>query len=248
MNHKAFDITSYHKLSTMNVIKEILFEDNKPRQDKAATGGVQLVAAIVLGLMAASFPPLCLSQIIFACESLLRLCLYLSLSMGDSKSALIYFDPSLPTLCRLVVVALTAQHIARWAMVQAVWDPKGFGMTALTIVFVGSILPYLAMVVFRSPLQMKRRVLTGYSFFSTMGLAIALIADWFYRPNVFRHHKHDHRILFAGLSQCGIALLLFPGYRKLPAWTLEVLNLSAWVFWWLSSGHKKLLLDIPQQN
>eukprot|EP00039_Didymoeca_costata_P006953 m.94925 g.94925 ORF g.94925 m.94925 type:complete len:72 (+) comp13467_c0_seq3:45-260(+) len=67
MNHKAFDITSYHKLSTMNVIKEILFEDNKPRQDKAATGGVQLVAAIVLGLMAASFPPLCLSQV--SCRS-----------------------------------------------------------------------------------------------------------------------------------------------------------------------------------
>lgn len=71
-------------------------------------------------------------------------------------------------------------------------------------------------------------------------LGSVLIAAHFQRSTMMRHHRHDWRLLWSGVSQL-VVVILFSQASKLPAWVLEVLNLFAWIMLWLCAGHKHIV-------
>jgi len=212
-----------------------------PVQDKEVTSVLQYFSGAVLMVAALMFDEPCPAMVMFITEAGLRL----AFGYGTNHSLMpgvTYYDTASSKVARLAYLLTFAQQCARWALIQYLTvDPeRPVGPTVFAIIFAIAFLPYFYWTILTAPGRVHRMTVKGYIMASATLLGSVLIAAHFQRSTMMRHHRHDWRLLWSGVSQL-VVVILFSQASKLPAWVLEVLNLFAWIMLWLCAGHKHIV-------
>lgn len=213
-----------------------------PRQDKDASSVVCWFSGAVVLLGALTFDQPCPAMVLFGAEGLVKLSIAYGIQWSVSPGV-ICFDPSTPKVSRVGYTMLFAQNTARWLIAMKVLlpDHKKWEQAVYGIVYIVLFLPYLFSTVLRHPRRVQQRTAGLYTMGSSGLVGLVLVASHLMRRTRFAHQRDDHRLMYSGLSQLTITMLIWPGSKKLPAWVLEVANLLCWVVFWVCSGHKHLI-------